>query len=400
MNRWFNKRPESVRDWLLLIALCAAVYTGLQNLDVVAAGTGRLLTILSPFVVAIVLSYLVDLLARFYTRKLYRGRRGPAVFTAYLTFVLVIVLLVSLVVPQLNASIQMFAENLPAYMENTQALLLVLQDKFGLNLSAASEALQNSGETMQKIGNWIVEQMPLLADMVMGAAGNVITLFTAIAGSIYMLAGKDKLLNGLRALARAVLPPPTADRLLNTFHLANKTFSSYITGQMIDAVLVGIETFVLMSVLGLHFAPLISVLVGVTNIIPIFGPFIGAVPGALILLFANPIEAVEFVILILVIQQIDGNFIAPRIVGDAIGISGLWVLFAIVVGGDLFGLPGMVVGVPVFAVGYTLLRRFVSGRLAQRGIDAAGNPLPPNADPLPTEAPVKKNSAKRFGKRG
>ena len=153
---------------------------------------------------------------------------------------------------------------------------------------------------------------------------------------------------------------------------------------MIDALLVGIETFVLMSILGLNFAPLISVLVGVTNIIPIFGPFIGAVPATVILLFADPIQAVEFVILILVVQQIDGNFIAPRIVGDAIGLSGLWVLMAIILGGDLFGLPGMVVGVPLFGVLYTLLRQMVAAGLTGRGIDAEGNPLPQDP-PLPKE---------------
>ena len=121
------------------------------------------------------------------------------------------------------------------------------------------------------------------------------------------------------------------------------------------------------------------VLVGVTNVIPIFGPFIGAVPSAIILLFADPIQAVWFVILILVIQQVDGNFIAPRIVGNAIGLSGLWVLMAIMLGGDLFGLPGMVIGVPLFGVIYALLREAVDAGLKGRGIDAEGNPLPDDA---------------------
>ncbi|MDD4849900.1 MAG: AI-2E family transporter [Gemmiger sp.] len=376
MRKWLEHRPDSVRDWLLLIAAGALVYTALQNLNAVMAGVVRVLGILSPFAGAIVLAYLLDLLARFFAAKLCGGRRGPAIFLAYAVLLLGVVLLVSLVVPQLTSSIEMFAASLPTYMENTQALLLNLQARFGIDVTGISTALQNSGEMMKKLGDLVAQSMPQVAGAVAGAAGNVVSLFTAIAGSIYMLSSKEKLLHGLRALTSALLPPANAKRVFRVFHLANKTFSSYITGQMTDALLVGLETFVLMSVLGLHFAPLISVLVGVTNIIPIFGPFIGAVPSALILLFADPLQALEFVVLILVIQQIDGNFIAPRILGDAIGVSGLWVLFAIVVGGDLFGLGGMVVGVPVFAVAYTLLRQFVTKTLAEKGVDANGDPVP------------------------
>ena len=132
-----------------------------------------------------------------------------------------------------------------------------------------------------------------------------------------------------------------------------------------------------MSLFRLDYAPLIAVLVGVTNIIPLLGPFIGAVPGAVILLLESPLQALEFVLIILVVQQIDGNFIAPHIIGGATGLPGLGVLLAIIVGGDLFGLPGMVIGVPTLAVAVTLLKQAVGAGLQARGIDAEGNPLPP-----------------------
>ena len=140
---------------------------------------------------------------------------------------------------------------------------------------------------------------------------------------------------------RTALPPRTAGNVLGVFAMANKTFSGYIGGQLVDAVLVGGETFVLMLLFGIPYAPLISVVVAVTNIVPMLGPYLGAVPGAALLLFSGqPVHALEFLVIVLVVQQVDGNFIAPRILGSATGISGLWVLAAIVVGGGLFGIPG------------------------------------------------------------
>ena len=379
MKKWMSRHPETVADWLFLIAAGVAVYFLFDHLPDIGGAVGKVIGILSPFAGAIVLAYLLDMPTRFFAKKLFKGKRGPAIVLSYLCAVLIIVLLVSLVVPQLAASVQMFANNLPSYVANLQSLLASLQEEYGLNLTAANELLADSSEMFNKVLDTLASAMPTVASYAANAMGSVVSVFTAVAGSIYMLASKDSLLHNLRAMLHALFPPRLTKSVLGVFAMANNTFSSYIGGQLVDALLVGIETFVLMTIFGLDFAPLIAVLVGVTNVIPIFGPFIGAVPSAIILLFADPIQAVWFVILILVIQQVDGNFIAPRIVGNAIGLSGLWVLMAIMLGGDLFGLPGMVIGVPLFGVIYALLREAVDAGLKGRGIDAEGNPLPDDA---------------------
>ena len=144
-------------------------------------------------------------------------------------------------------------------------------------------------------------------------------------------------------------------------------FTGFFVGKIIDSAIIGVITFVAMAILRLDFALLISVFIGITNIIPVFGPFIGAIPSIFILLLVDPIQAVIFGVLILVIQQVDGNFIGPKILGSSIGISALWILFSIVVGGDLFGLVGMVVGVPLFAVIYDTVKKLV-----RRGLDRKG----------------------------
>ena len=172
----------------------------------------------------------------------------------------------------------------------------------------------------------------------------------------------------------AALPPRAAGSVLEICRLANKIFSGYIGGQLVDALLVGGETFALMSIFGLEYAPLLAVLVGVTNIVPVLGPFLGALPGLIILLLELPWKAAEFAIIIFVVQQVDGNFIAPRILGGATGLPGLGVLLAIVVGGAWFGIPGMVLGVPTLAVLAALLKQAVGAGLTARGLDENGEP--------------------------
>ena len=197
-----------------------------------------------------------------------------------------------------------------------------------------------------------------------------------------MLADKEHLLHQLRTVTHALLPRSAAEQTLRICHYANDNFTGFFIGKIIDSAIIGVITFVCMTVLRLDFAVLISVFIGITNIIPVFGPFIGAVPSIFILLLVNPIQALIFCILILLIQQFDGNFIGPKILGQSIGISALWVLFSIVVGGDLLGIPGMVIGVPVFATLYGLAQEFIHAMLDRRGIDAEGNAA---AEEIPDE---------------
>lgn len=214
-----------------------------------------------------------------------------------------------------------------------------------------------------------------LLRMVLPQIGNgFISAVTALISSVYMLMGKDRL---LRKAVLALLPLPRARSVLEVCSRANRVFGGFIIGKIIDSSIIGVLCFVCMTLLRLPFAVLISVIVGVTNIIPFFGPFIGAVPSILILLIVDPIAALKFAVFVLLLQQFDGNILGPEILGDSTGLSALWVLVAIIVSGGLFGFAGMVVGVPVFAVLYALASSFFARRLWEKGIDEEGNPLPP-----------------------
>lgn len=372
---WLDKKPETNRDWLAIVCACILFYTVLRSLDAVAGAAGQVLSVLSPFAGGIALAYILDPFVRWMSHYILKDRknlRWIAILCAYVLFVLLVVLLVWLIVPQVALSIGTLVASLPGYIENVQETLLYVQNTYGINLQGLVLALDNYEQLMGRAYSMAVAATPEIVAYLQAAVSNVVAVFTAVAGSVYMLAGKDTLLRQLRTVIHAVLPRHAAENTLRICRIANENFTGFYVGRVIDSAIVGAILFVILQILGISFAPLISVLVGVTNIIPFFGPFIGAIPSLLILLFVSPIQAVEFLVIIVCLQQIDGNVIGPKILGRSIGISALWVLFAVVLGANLFGLMGMVMGVPLFATLYGLAGELIQWCLDRRGIDSEG----------------------------
>ena len=365
-------------DWFCVVAACIAFYLLLNNLNYFVGGIGKFINILSPFAGGVVIAYILDPVVKLFYHKLFKEKKGIrwlAILLAYLVAILLIVLLAWLVIPQIVNSIVMLFTNFPSYIQGIQDALTMIQDRFGVDLSQATKMLDDSEAMVKEVYSLASSAMPQIVASLGSVASNFVSTFTSLAASIYMLADKKHLLHQLRTLAHAFLPEKVAENTLRICHYANVNFTSFFIGKIIDSAIIGVITFVAMTILRLDFAVLISVFIGITNIIPVFGPFIGAIPSIFILLLVNPIQAAIFCVLILIIQQLDGNFIGPKILGSSIGISALWILFSIVVGGDLFGIVGMVVGVPVFATLYGLAQEFVHYLLDRRGIDSEGRPV-------------------------
>lgn len=372
---WLDKKPETNRDWLAIIFASILFFTLLRSLNVVAGMTGKVLGILSPFAGGIVLAYVLDPFVRWmshYVLKDKKNLRWIAILSAYVLFILLLVLLVWLVVPQVISSIGTLVTSLPGYIENVQGTLRYIQDTYGINLQGLILALDNYEQLMGKMYSMAVAASPEIVAYLQALVSNVVAVFTSVAGSVYMLASKDKLLHQLRTVVHALLPRKLAENTLRICHIANENFTGFYVGRVIDSAIVGSILLVILQILGISFAPLISVLVGVTNVIPFFGPFIGAIPSLIILLFVNPLQALEFLIIIICLQQVDGNFIGPKILGRSIGISALWVLFAVTLGANLFGLVGMVMGVPLFATLFGLGQELIQWCLDRRGVDSEG----------------------------
>ena len=337
----WSKRPESMLDWFCVVGACIAFYLLLNNLGYFLGRIGIFINILSPFAGGIVIAYILDPMVKFFYAKLFKekkGTRGFAILLAYAVAILLLMLLAWLVVPQIVNSIGMLFTNFPSYIQGVQEMLLYVQSEYGIDLQQATKMLDDSEAMVKEIYAMATNAMPQIVASIGSVASNFVAIFTSIAASIYMLADKDHLLHQLRTLAHAFLPEKVASNTLRICHYANVNFTGFFVGKIIDSAIIGVITFVAMTILRLDFAVLISVFIGITNIIPVFGPFIGAIPSVFILLLIDPLQAVIFCVLILIIQQLDGNFIGPKILGSSIGISALWILFSIVVGGDLFGI--------------------------------------------------------------
>lgn len=369
-NKW--QVTGRVASNLIVVFAGVAFYMALSNFDVLRAQLRAWLGILSPFVWGLVIAYLLDAPVRFFESKL-GGRRKLSILISYVLAFLVVGFLLRMVLPQIGDSLFLLAGRIPSYLDNLSALMQNSRlDELGLD-----KVLGSYQELLEKATGMVSSFLPKIVGYGVAIGNGFISAVTALISSVYMLMGKDRLLRQLRKAVLALLPLPRARSVLEVCSHANRVFGGFIIGKIIDSSIIGVLCFVCMTLLRLPFAVLISVIVGVTNIIPFFGPFIGAVPSILILLIVDPIAALKFAVFVLLLQQFDGNILGPKILGDSTGLSALWVLVAIIVSGGLFGFAGMVVGVPVFAVLYALASSFFARRLREKGIDEEGNPLPP-----------------------
>lgn len=208
--------------------------------------------------------------------------------------------------------------------------------------------------------------MTSLTEGVIGVVNGLIDILIGFIVAIYLLFGKEKFMGQCRKIVYAFNPPRRANIILHIASKTNKTFNGFIIGKIIDSAIIGVLCFIGLSILKMPYTLLVTVIVGVTNVIPVFGPYIGAIPSAILILLVDPMKGLYFIIFIFLLQQLDGNVIGPMILGDSTGLSAFWVMFAILIGGGLFGLPGMIVGVPTFAVIYYIIKMLIQQKLEQK----------------------------------
>lgn len=281
-----------------------------------------------------------------------------ACLTTYIVTFAALVGIICFIVPQLSESVDLFRDNFNDYANNFVEFInsnkfnihSFLDDKIDINKIV--EKVQN---ILSDITDYIPTVLSKTYDITSGIISGTIDLVLGIVFSVYILLDKQSLKRNAKIITKMILKENRYNRFERIIKIAYDTFSNFLSGQLMEAFILGILCFVGMSIFKFDYAPLISVIIGITNMIPIAGPIIGTIPGALILLLVNPIKAVWFVVFIIIIQQIDSNLIYPKVVGNSIGLPALWVLFAITVGGGLGGVLGMILGVPIVSIIYTLV---------------------------------------------
>lgn len=361
------------------------------NYESFSEGVGTIKTIISPFIYGFVMAYLLSpiynatvrglykLLGKYFKNKqrLFSFCKLVASVVAVVCLIGAVAGLIALIVPQVIESLTGILKSLPQRLTQLSALFNDITSKMDNKRLA-----MKMSEIYAQVQTNLIElaQTKLLPGMgtlvgqvstqVLLTLKTMMNVMIGVMACVYMLNSKERFQGQFKKVILATLPKEKAEAVFDFAKFTNRTFGGFINGKIIDSIIIGIICFILMEIFGFPYPILISAIIGITNVIPFFGPFIGAIPAAIIILLVSPIHALYFLVLIFVLQQVDGNIIGPAILGNTTGIASFWVLFSIVIGGGLFGFIGMVLGVPVFAIIYYYFSRSINKRLEAKGLES------------------------------
>ena len=372
------------RSYMLLITFAVALVLLLTKIDVLMKGAGVALGLLKPFFIGFAIAFVLNIpytailgaLNRMdKNHKLKKVKNPIAIIGAYVLCIGIIVGIFAIIIPELARSINSLISNSDKYMANIQSFLLWLS-QFDFSWVAEIDFTQILNSLKAELTTFVNKSLnalstifPQLFSMTASVISIVANFFIAVIVSIYLLVSKEDLCRQVKKLTYAFLPRSWADECVDIARLSSQCFTNFVTGQLMEACILGLLCFVGMTIFRFEYAFLISMMVGVSAIIPVVGAFIGTVPGVLLLLFVEPMQAIWFVVFIVVLQQIEGNLIYPKVVGESVGLPALWVLMGIVVGGGVGGVLGMLLGVPVFTVAYKLTSQITHDRLKRKEIE-------------------------------
>lgn len=381
--RWDRRYLHVGVTAFVVIISSIAFFLILANFGMIGKKFGGLVEVATPILIGLGLAYILNPILKFFENycfmPLLKGRakkpekisRGLGVLSTFIVFALAVYLLVLLIVPQIISSIIGIFDNFDMYYKNFTKWINGTLDQNPDIARFLSEQIGEIGDVAQKYFNEkIVPQLnEYIAQLTSGVMGVFTVLKNLLIGviiSLYVMAFKNSLISQSKKLLYAFTSIKFSNLIIRNTRAAHKIFGGFINGKLLDSIIIGILCFILMMIFKMPYAVLISVIIGVTNIIPFFGPFFGAIPSIILLLLVNPMTALYFGILILALQQFDGNVLGPKILGDSTGLSSFWVMFTIIISGGLFGFAGMVLGVPVFALIYQIIKELSQSMLKRK----------------------------------
>ena len=391
MKRLLENKHARLMLMIFIVGALLIIFNQIVgNYESFSEGVGTIKTIISPFIYGFVMAYLLSpiynvtvrglykLLGKYFKNKqrLFSFCKLVASIVAVVCLIGAVAGLIALIVPQVIESLTGILKSLPQRLTQLSALFNDITSKMDNKRLA-----MKMSEIYAQVQTNLIElaQTKLLPGMgafvgqvstqVLLTLKTMMNVMIGVIACVYMLNSKERFQGQFKKVILATLPKEKAEAIFDFAKFTNRTFGGFINGKIIDSIIIGIICFILMKIFGFPYPILISAIIGITNVIPFFGPFIGAIPAAIIILLVSPIHALYFLILIFILQQVDGNIIGPAILGNTTGIASFWVLFSIVIGGGLFGFIGMVLGVPVFAIIYYYFSRSINKRLEAKGLE-------------------------------
>ncbi|MBD5542995.1 MAG: AI-2E family transporter [Lachnospiraceae bacterium] len=385
--RWDKKYLYWGITAFLTICACIIFYYFLFHGTNIKTAFSKLINVLMPFVDGLILAYLLTPIMNAFEKKLFipiynsfdvrigiKEKKRIRTFSIILTMLFFICILYGfflMVIPQIIKSIQSIVLQFPVYINNLELWIEeTLANNTKIETFVTDLITKYSGEVEIWLNQKVMPQINVvLREISLSVIGVAKFFWNFILGfiiSIYVLGSKELFAGQGKKLVYALLREENANNVIQDVRFINRTFGGFIIGKIIDSIIIGILCFLGMALFHFPYPALISVIVGITNVIPFFGPYLGAIPSAILILMVNPSRTIYFLIFILVLQQIDGNFIGPKILGNSTGLSSFWVIFSITIFGGFFGILGMAVGVPTFAVIYAALKRHINKLLAEK----------------------------------
>ena len=389
MKLEWNKKYTTIAIYACIVfSIAAIILTVCLNFEAVWTKLRAIVSVFNPIFLGIIIAYLCNPLLRLFERRVFTfPQKDPqnrkkkklcrtlSLTCTYLVIFFFVFLFLQLLVPQIATSYNDLISRFSSYISSAIAFVDTLIRDFPL-FSGEFETvtdLIDVNELMQKVRDFITSSGNLLTDIanylltysvnVVAGAKNVLL---ALIISVYLLAAKERILAQSKKICSAVLPNKHIKSFFDFAVYSDRTFGGFIVGKLLDSLIIGILSFIVFAIFKMPYYPLIAVIVGVTNVIPFFGPFIGAIPSAFIIFIADPPKTILFIILILLIQQLDGNVIGPKILGESTGLSSLGVIVSITIMSGLFGIAGMFFGVPLFAILCALGKKFIESRLQSK----------------------------------
>lgn len=363
---------------ILTVSISALIIYCIFNSGFIFGFLRKLASILSPIFVGFAIAYLMNPLVNIFEKKIFAFKKSKkdmhrlsrilSMLCAYGLVIAVLAALFAIMIPQLYSSFKKFYENIGPYQDALENWISTLSNKSSKYYPIIQRGLLLLDDAIDDLMTFVTGLIPHAVLIIKDISVIIMNILVSIFVSIYMISKKEYLSAQFIKLICAVFDKKWVRRIFDFTGMLDDSVGGFIKGKLIDSAIIGVLCYISMSILRFDYAILISVIVGITNVIPFFGPFIGALPSALILLMVNPKEVIPFLILILIIQQLDGNYIGPKILGSSMGLSAFWILVAIIVMSGLFGFMGMIIGVPIFSVVYVLVERLVDKRLEEKNL--------------------------------
>src|SRR5699024_11393513 len=375
--KW-NTKYTTAAVYSVIVAMISIVfYLIASEVNLFKIQVGKYISTFYPIIIGFVLAYLFNFILEFYEQKILKvflsKRTGKenriiGIILTYATVLILLYLFLNFILPQLISSIVGLVNDIPDYISEISKRVMEISNQFHLEGRYYEIILEKWVEFEEYILNFATDLIPKIGNLFKTVLSSIWNIVLGIIVSIYLLIDKEKFMALSKKVVYSIFSEKVADRTIELVRRSDNIFGRFLSGKILDSFIIGVLTFVILNVFKMPYVTLVSFIVGLTNIIPFFGPFIGAVPSFFIILFVSPIKAVWFLLIILIIQQIDGNIIGPKILGDSLGISAFWILFSLLVAGKLLGFIGLIIGVPLFVFIYSIIKDIVEGRLEKKGL--------------------------------